>query len=687
MEYYHNILAISGDEFIKYNERVNAGSSNGLVPFDTYCTLKRRGKLKVIRPGGQYQSVLIEYQSLPNKYQQLVKQIICNGRDPYEVVPNSLFENSIKPDPMAFEFFSSYEKPDGCKFKDNKVFQYCDEASILNAVNELLNNTKAFKKALGGSTGEIMQKIADMVNKLDTKKYKHELPTHYRKLSERLASYRKEGYRGILHKGLGNQNSRKVTFQIENLILSLYTMPNKPFTNNVHELYLQFLSGVIDVVNEKTGELYDRNDFYNDKGMPVVISEATCWNYINDPKNAPKLAKLRMNSHEYNSTVRPHHHRSKPMYSLSKISMDDRDIPHKLINGGTVKAYYSYDVASGCLIGASYSISKDKTLFIDCMRDMFRFLDKNGFGMPMEVEVEHHLVNNFKDDLMKAGLVFPFVRWCNPGNSQEKHAERFIKDKKYGYEKRYQDGIGRFYLKLEANRPKTEKEFTADGYFDKVKTFSFERIVADDRQTIEAYNNDKHPNAKRYPGMTRMDVLKQNLNPDLANLERPIITRYIGEFTETCIRRNQYVRVQGADYQMESLDMLDMLLPNNYDVDAYYLYEENGDIPCIYLYQKGEYIGKCDRIVKYNTAKAEQTEADEIAYTNQAKYLSKFDKKVKDGKNELAKVSIIQNKTDYSKVAVEKVPVIAKQADIEPNDDFYFDDNDESISQRAFDSL
>lgn len=38
---------------------------------------------------------------------------------------------------------------------------------------------------------------------------------------------------------------------------------------------------------------------------------------------------------------------------------------------------------------------------------------------PAEVEVEHHLVNNFADGLIRAGVVFPFVRWCNPGNSQE----------------------------------------------------------------------------------------------------------------------------------------------------------------------------------------------------------------------------------------------------------------------------
>lgn len=685
MDYYNNILVISGEEFIKYDPKRNVGSPNGLFPFGTYCTLKNRNKLKILRPHGQGQSVLIQYDSLPSKYKQEIKRVLCNGRDPYEVVPSSLFTSYITPDPVAADFFSRHERPNGRKLDPKKQRQYVDEASILNAIIEILNNTKAFRKALGGSQGGIMQSISNFVNELP-EKWEHDLPSNWRRLGDKVVKYKKEGYRSLLHGSEGNQHARKVSEKLENLILSLYTMPNKPYTTNVHELYLQFLAGTIDVVDESTGELFDRNDFYNEKGMPIVISEHTCWNYINDPKNAPKLAKVRMTAHEFNSTIRPHHHREKPMYALSKISLDDRDL-RKTHTGERAKAYYSYDVASSALIGAAYSMSKDKTLFIDCMKDMFRFLEKLGLGTPMEAEVEHHLVNNFKDDLMKAGIVFPFVRWCNPGNSQEKHAERFIRDKKYGFEKRYQDGIGRFYARLEANRPKTEKVFDEKGYKDKVKTYSFEELVADDRATIALYNNSLHPNQKRYQGMTRLDVLRNNANPNLNKLKDWDLARYLGEFTKTSIRRNQYVRVQNADYQLESLAILDLLEPGNYEVVAYYLPKDDGDISSVYLCQNGNYVGKCEKITKYNTARAEQTDADKEAYENQKEYVSQFTDFVKEGKKGLAKVSIIENKTDYSTVEVEKVPVLPTLPDLEPNNDFDFENDDDDIAQRAFDSL
>jgi hypothetical protein len=336
------------------------------------------------------------------------------------------------------------------------------------------------------------------------------------------------------------------------------------------------------------------------------------------------------------------------------------------------------------VIGAAYSKIKDKSLFIDCMRDMFRFINKLGLGMPMEVEVEHHLVNKFKDDLMKADVVFPFVRWCNPGNSQEKRAEHFNKAKKYGYEKTYQDGIGRFYAKMEANRPKYEKVFDEQNDNYKEKTYTFERLVADDKTIIELYNNDLHPNQKRYTGMTRMDVLKRNQNPNLANINMAKLTRYIGEITQTSIRRSQYVTVQYGKYQLSSPEILERLEPNNYNVDAYYLYDESGSISEVYIYQKGEFIDKCARIDAYNEATAEQTDADIASYTEQAKYVNKFDSMTKEAKHNLAKVQVIENKTDYSKLEVETIPIQAHPPEPNPEDWNY---TPGYYSDRALDSL
>ena len=201
---------------------------------------------------------------------------------------------------------------------------------------------------------------------------------------------------------------------------------------------------------------------------------------------------------------------------------------------------------------------KDKELFIGCMKDMWKFLKDNNLGFPLELEVEHHIVNKFADNLMKAGNVFPLIRWCNAGNSQEKRAEHFNRRKKYGFEKRYNNGVGRFTL-TEANRPKQDKTWDDDGMHLKEKIYTFEELVANDRFTIEKYNHSLHPNQKKYPGMTRMQVLLANVNP---NVDHPrwsqATERRIGELS-----RRPSLLFNG--YQNEVKDLYaDMDLVNNF---------------------------------------------------------------------------------------------------------------------------
>jgi len=237
--------------------------------------------------------------------------------------------------------------------------------------------------------------------------------------------------------------------------------------------------------------------------------------------------------------------------------------------------------------------------------------------------------------------LFQHVRWCAPGNSQEKRAEHFNRAKKYGYEKKYQTGIGRFTAKLEANRPRQVGEWSGEGMRIKEAVFTIEELVADDRQTIDAYNNDLHPNQKLHKGKTRMQVLLENTNPDLKPVEKSLLYRFIGNETKTTLRRNQYVRVQHADYTLSSPSVIDMLEPGNLNVEAYWLPDAVGLVNEVYIYQNGLFIDKCRKIKAYNEAAAERTEADEAAITEQSKYVARFDSKVKNGRNGLHKIEIM----------------------------------------------
>ena len=670
VEFYDNVLCIEAAWLV----------DTGIISYDTIRNLIRSKKIEQKRIGGNGRSALIEYKSIPEPYRSKIIEKIGN---PEKFEKYKFFKEYLQPDRKAIEYFANYRMQNGKILSVEKAKEYHTNLMFIVASDSVANDTKARRSAMGGSKAGIWQSISTIVNELQTE-YNHSLPTHYLRLKDRVKSYKDGGLESLIHRNFGNQNSRKVVEMLENLILSIYIMKNKPYVSMVLDIYMEFLSGKIDIIDMSTGEVYNRNDFYyHSKGTYLTISEATVSNYINDPKNRAIVDSKRNDAHYFNGIHRPHHHRRIPDFSLSKISMDDRDLVQimKDAKGSTlrVKAYYVYDVTSGALIGYAHSKSKDTELFIDCMRNMFQFLVRNNIGIPMEAEVEHHLVNQFESDMMKAGVLFPHVRWCNPGNSQEKRAEHFIKGKKYGFEKRYNDGVGRYHL-TEANRPKQDKEWNENGMEIKEKAFTYERIVADDIHTINKYNNDLHPNQKLHKGMSRMQVLKSRLNRNLAEYKEEIISRFVGFKTETSIRRNQYCVAFNDKYMLPSVESLSRLKPNNYSVTAYYIPKENGEIDKVHLYQDIDYIATCDKLIRYNEATCEQTEDDRNAYLEQSKFVSGFDKMIRDGRtNKTTKLKIIEAAELLPEEKIQEYIPTAKE-DVW-NTDFEYDNND------AFDTL
>jgi len=649
-EEYNNIVCVQGGWLYQ---------QSGILSKFNYDALKKRGFINVIRRGCKGTPALVEFDTLK---MWIKEQIVQNFGDPYKVVKQNLFSDKIVLDGTASTFYSNYSLADGRNLPTKKQREYRANAEVLNAIHTILSSIKSKRRSLGGSTKGLWTKISTSVNSIDTDRHPHSLPTNERRLKRKYNSYIKNGYVDLIHKGYLNDNSRKVTAKIENLIISLYCLPNKPYSSSVHDMYLQFLGGAIEVVDIKTGELFNREDFYND-GMPVVISDATVWNYLRDPRNELIIKKARNGNHDFSLKVRPHVNRTAPIFSMSKITLDDRDIMHtKLPNGQKVMAYYAFDDASGAMIGISHSKSKDDKLYLDCIRNMFQFTSSLGIGVPMEMEVENHLVSDFKDGLMKMGNVFPFVRWCNPQNSQEKYAERLIGAKKYGVEKSNNQNVGRHYSRLDSNRVINQKIFDAENDNYKTATADYEIIVANELQEQIEYNNQLHPNQKRYKDMTRLDVLINNVNPDLPQYNKALLAKYIGVHVKTSIRRSQYVVVQYEKYQLSSPEILTKLSANNYNVDAYYIPNSNNKIEEVFIYQNGQLISECKPVPTFNRAKAEWTDQDKQGYTEAMKYISEFDKMVKDD-NKLSKVTILKKPTKTIDITPEIVtPITPEQA-------------------------
>lgn len=624
-----------------------------ILSVPNYKKLAAKKEINVVRPGkglGSY--ALVEIATMPLRFQERIK--LKYGDMKEDVIRNRLGSH-YHIDAKARDFYTRFRFDNGDTLPPEHIQEYTVNASVIEAVMRAMEDATFMRKAMKAGPvnwGELAGAISYY-----QAEFGHTLPVSSNRFKKRVNDFKANGYESLISRKFMNQNRRKVTYDIERLLLSIDAQPEQPFNTTVWEQYNLFVQGELELYDPETGEVLNPADFTDKDGNPLVLSPATVANYLNNPKNKALRAKLHMSQWDFNNAYRPYHLRSIGEFSLSKVSLDDRDLPRPMKDGNRVKAYYAYDVVSGAVVGYAYNRYKTTELFLDCMRNMFQTLDRNGMYIPAELEVEHHLVSDFADGLMQAGTVFPLIRWCNPGNSREKRAEHKNREKKYGVEKRTQVGIGRWWAKLEVNRPKEEKVYDEKNNTYKVKAYSYEELVADDIRAIQTFNAQPHPNQKRYPGMSRWDVLCAHQNPNLAPWDKAVLYRFIGQHTETTIRQNTYCTVMYNQYGLPSPEIIEKLEPRNYKVDAYYLPDADGTINEVYIYQNGRYIATCKPVARYNENTAEQTEVDKAAYTEQSKYVAQFDKMMKDGKIKRVGILAKEEVKLITEVQAEAVPL------------------------------
>ena len=541
MEYYNGKLCISMREL----------ADNGVMTM-AYCNkLATRKKIDIARRGDRGGCALVVVDSFPPRYKE---DIYTRFPDSDSVRLAGWVRSNYEIDQAAVVFFHDREKT-GLDLKPEKIREYITNASVLNTCIRLYDNARTYQRIAGDKYD--WGKMAAAVDSLRTQ-FGHTLPGSMLRFRKKVAEYRRDGYGCLISGKFGNQSARKVDYRTERLILGIAVLPNKPFNTNVAEMYNQFVCGELDVYDPETGELFNPDDFTDKNGEPRVLSETTINNYLNKPKNRVLIEHKLSSWTTFMHEQMPHVHRHAPEFSFSKISFDDRDLPRKLKDTkARPKAYYAYDVASQCVVGFAYNRNKNVDLVVDMFRSMFRLIDRKGWGCPAQVEVENHLMSQWKDSFLKAGVMFPFVRFCAPQNSQEKYAEQMNGAKKKAVEHRNHLGIGRFYAKDRHYRTESRKVFDEqnDTYEDK-QYYSWDELVADDMRDVMEFNNSLHPNQKKYPGMTRWQVLEANMNPNLEPINKAVLARFIGDHVETSVRRNSYCRVGYTDLWLSGTGVL-----------------------------------------------------------------------------------------------------------------------------------
>ena len=649
----------------------------------TYNTLLKRKKIINVVGGVTHNKpALYPVDSFPQKYRAMLYKAypeLSNEDNRREIIEeqNAILRN-ILPDPKAHDFFARYEKLPGIFLTPEERTKYINSAKILNALRLVYELSYSHHSRAGKAHKfremEFWQRQSKIMPTV-SEKYLNSLPWNHRGLQRTYKEYAGNNYAALLSGKIGNKNkTKKQRKLIEQMVISIYGAKTKPFMNQVCAIYNEFVLGLREIYNHDTGEVFNRADFYH-KGEPLTVSDGMVFNILNDPLNRKVVDRMRndfqYNQNKHNAAV----DRKRPYHSLSKISMDDRDLVRKCVITGKkgkkttawVHAYYAFDVASDCIIGAAYSLKKDANLVMDCYRDMWNNLRTCGLRTPGECEVENHLIKGTAIE-EKLDRTFMFTTFAAPLNSRQKRAEHKIKAKKWhDFDSEVGRGMakGRHSAKHEAFLFPRQKVFDEmnDTYKDSLEAWTFDDVVKEDRKHIEIWNNNRHTFADKktkqlmYPGMTRMQVLMMKQHPELAPLNWRLLCKEWGKITETSLKQGRSFTVDYREWWLSDVSLIERFKPNNTNAQAYYIPDSNGNINELFVYQDERFIDNPRDLGRFQEAKIERTDDDVRVMNAQLGFISSHKKLAKDAKAERHLGKMVSVKTEMIEAVIANVPI------------------------------
>lgn len=690
LQHYGKATVIELSDLIE-DRRTAEDQSECLAPVVSYANYKKlliRGHINVVRQGkGKGNTALIDYNSLPVALRDKVDRRL--GTDAVHVATiKKWFSEHYRRDRGAMEYYPKRLRELNLSLSLERIAQLAEEytanASVLMAVKSLQADIRLLKRVMGGSKVVRWEQLASAISYYK-QEVGHTLPQSAPRFRKALREFDELGYESLISKKFGNQQTRKVDRDTLYLLLALDNDDTRPYNSTVAERYNNFVEGLLTVYNPETGELYDPSKYKS-------LSETTVANYLSTPEAKALRGKVHDDYQTWRGKNQPFVLRKRPTMSLSKISLDDRDLKLKvnwreqgISEIVSLKIYIAYDLASQAIIGYSFSGKKRHDIFIGCLRSTFRTLLANNLPCPYEAEVEQHLVSDFKDSIMRPGALFPEPYFLAPGNSQAKGAEHMNRLFKYQTEKEYIPNTGRHYARLDANQTNEEKSFDEHNDRFKAKVWAYEDAVAFYEGLIYEYNHSPHSNTAYWGGRTRWEVLMESVNPQLAAIDTHKLATLIGEHRSTSVRRG-HIKANYRSFAL-SPEGVGKLKSRDGKVDAYWWEQAEGEMGEVHIYEGGRYIETAEEICRVNEAKAEQTDEDRHLLHQQLQRVKAYDAHIAErlpGKARLLKEETHKELTELSPV---EVVTLRRDEDGELLDEEYLTISSDDARTRAMADL
>lgn len=609
-EYHNDILGVQARYL--FEGRNASESSLGLIGDRAFRLRIQKSAIRKLRPQSPGFPMLVTWDSLSMSWRDaLVKAF---GAPPEKVrVP--LFESKYERDAKALAFFSSCLTKAGVALTDEAIEEYTVNASVLNTLYKVYTERVGYRRSLRGSIKTAWEATADECNRV-REKFGHTLPTNASRLRQKLNEYKKNGYKVLIHGGWGNDSARKVDGDIEQLLNCLFAKQmHKPTATEVARQFEGFLSGYVELINEKTGEVYDPAS-YSIKSL----SKATVSSYLGAWRNAIGTQAARSGDRQkLMQRFKPYASMLQPKMAGSLISIDDRQPPFEYAKGKRLWFYNAIDIGSECFTCWVYGKTKEG-IIIDFYRQLVRNYTMWGLSMPAELEGEMSLNSSFLSTFLREGAMFEYVR-IEANKARGKRIEAYYRQLRYQLEKKREGWLARPFAISESNE-------AGPGQAPQVP---YEKIVEGCLRDIETWNNMPHSAVK---GKTRWEVFLESQNPNVQPTNWRAILPSLGYKTRTSCHVG-IVKLQYEEYLIGDTDGVctgDKLLQlmdivEGHELDVFWLDDNAGKVmkAIAYLADGDRFI--CELYAKplFSRARIEQKESDKKALALMSSYTNTID--------------------------------------------------------------
>ncbi len=639
--------------------------------------------IKRITSGGNGRQLLVDYDTLPQRYQQHIP-------DP-RVKDHILMDYYIQ-DRDTGIFYHEFKYPDGQPLMPDTIYQLIVNAHTLKALVRLeaARSAERMNKGYHSSRG-VFKTLFEDAHDFTECQFKHfgvrhNLNSSYRRFKEQYNAFKDQGEIAIVRDPFGNSkmNAKKRTEKAEQLLRSLLAgRSTKPTPTEVANEYEAFLAGYVNIANKGTGELYDPKEFGKIKKGAITKFLAKWDSKIGtDAKRSGNRQKL------INDKI-PHYSFERPVLAGSLISIDDRQPPFEYEKGKRMWWYIGIDVASEAIVAWAYGKTKEE-LIKNFYRNLAENCEKWGVRLPAEVECESHLNSSFTDSFLRDGAMFEKVTMYR-NNARSKIIERFFEELRYRFEKNHLGWLARPYARSEANQSGPGER----------QIIPYDKLVQQCFSDILKWNNSAAKGCKA----SRFDYYLQNQNPDLVPTHYKSFMKDLAPSRKTScnagiVKLNRQEWLLGNNGSIATGEELINIMRHaeGQMLDTRFLKDAMGNVYQAMAYdsKNGRYI--CDLIAKPKGMRGfkEETPEHREAKLQLAKYAGTVTNYMRLQKNAIEEVEVIDNRptTIGSSFTIEEFFEVS-EAPIDPPDnlpmaeepEFEEEDYEQGFTNDPIDSL